>query len=632
MARVIAVSCAWAFGEKAVLTQDRGLSRRRLVQAGAAVAFAGPCAASAGQAAPLQPELAVFADEILRLSPEQATALGVDHGARASLKSELSDASPAAEAAWAAQVRSMRQRLMAIGSDRLTDADRLRYETVLYAAERGIEGTGFGYGGGARAGFTGGTSPYVVSQQDGAVTSLPEFLNSEHQIDNKADAEAYLSRVSAFGRVLEQESGRVRADASLGVMPPDFIAAKTVVQLKGFRAVPAAQQPLVASLAKRAAAANVPGDWAGRCAKIVETSTYPALDRQIDAFATATAHAPHTAGVQRLPDGEAFYRWALRLGTTTTTSPADIHRLGLEQNRAIQARMDGLLTAQGMSRGTVGERVQALNKDPRFLFPDTDEGRAQLIGYLNDRIAHIRPLLPQMSHLALKADVQVKRFPVDIQDGAALGYMNFAALDGSRPAIYYVNLKTTSLWPKYQLPTLTAHEGIPGHTWQGAYLAEHHDEIPLISSLMGFNAFVEGWALYAEQLVDEHGLYDRDPFGRIGYLQAQQFRACRLVADTGLHAMGWTREQAIAFLTEQTGKGIAAMTSETDRYCASPGQACGYKMGHNEILRLREGARAALGTRFDVAAFDDAVAKTGGVPLPVLGMAIDRYVATAKRA
>ena len=612
------------------MTQHQGFSRRRLLQAGAAAALARPgLAAAAAPAASFHDQLAAFADDILRLSPEQATALGLDTGGYAGLKSQLSDVSPAGDAAWAAQVRSMRQHLSAYGAG-LNDADRIRYDTVMYAADRGIEGAGFRYGGGAQAGFSGGASPYVVSQQNGAVTSVPEFLNAEHQVGTAADAEAYLARVSAFAKMLDQESARLRSDAALGVAPPDFIAAKTLEQLRGYRATPAGQQPLVSSLATRAAKANVAGDWTARCTRIVEASVYPALDRQIAAFTAATAHAPHTAGVQRLPDGDAFYRWALRLGTTTTTSPAEIHALGLEQNREIQARLDGLLRAQGMSHGTVGERVQALNKDPRFLYPDNDDGRAQLIAYLNDRIAHIRPLMPQLSHLALRADVQVKRVPPDIQDGAALGYMNFASLDGSRPSIYYVNLKTTSLWPKYQLPTLTAHEGIPGHSWQGAYLAEHHDEIPLISSLMGFNAFVEGWALYAEQLVDEHGLYDQDPFGRIGYLQAQQFRACRLVADTGLHAMGWTREQTIAFLTEQTGKGNGAMTSETDRYCVSPGQACGYKMGHNEILRLREVARSALGAKFDLAGFDDAVVKTGGVPLPVLATAIERYLAGAK--
>ncbi len=608
------------------------LNRRTLLQAGAAAALATPSLAAPGQSANLHHLLAAFADEILRLSPEQATGLGLDTGPYARLKSQLSEDTQAADAAWAAQVRSMRQRLTSAGTAGLSDADRTRYDTGLYAADRGIDGTAFRYGGGAQAGFSGGTSPYVISQQNGAVTSLPEFLNSEHQVKTTADAEAYLARVSAFGRLLDQETARLRTDAASGVVPPDFIAANALGQLKGFRAVPAGQQPLVSSLATRAAKANLPGDWAARCSKIVEASVYPALDRQIAAFSAATARAPHTAGVQRLPDGDAYYAYALRLGTTTTTSPADIHKLGLEQNSALRARMDVLLKAQGLTQGTISERLQALNKDPRFLYPDTDAGRAQLIAYLNDRLAHIRPLLPQVSHLGLKADVQVKRVPPDIQDGAALGYMNFASLDGSRPAIYYVNLKTTALWPKYQLPTLTAHEGIPGHTWQGAYLAEHHAEIPLISSMMGFNAFVEGWALYAEQLVDEHGLYDQDPFGRIGYLQAQQFRACRLVADTGLHAMGWTREQTVAFLVEQTGKGQAAMTSETDRYCASPGQACGYKMGHNEILRLREVARSSLGAKFDLGGFDDAVVKTGGVPLPVLATAIERYVAETKKA
>jgi len=230
----------------------------------------------------------------------------------------------------------------------------------------------------------------------------------------------------------------------------------------------------------------------------------------------------------------------------------------------------------------------------------------------------------------MKAPLVIKRVPEDIQAGASLGYMNFAALDGSRPAIYYINLKSTSLWPKYQLTTLTAHEGLPGHTWQGAYLAEHHKDIPLMSSLMGFNAFIEGWALYSEQLCDEMGLYANDPLGQLGYLQAQQFRACRLVVDTGLHAMKWTRQQSIDFLVQNTGRGVNAMTSETDRYSVSPGQACGYKMGHNELIALRDRAKASLGDKFDLAGFNDAVVKTGGVPLTVLATAVDAYIKTEK--
>jgi uncharacterized protein (DUF885 family) len=611
------------------------IERRQFLRASGAAAVlaaAAPAVLAEPVDGPFSAALAAFADEIIRLSPEQATSLGIDKGAFAGLKSRLSDASPKGDADWAAEVISIRRRLGAIDRAGLTPADRIRYDTVLYAADRGVEGAAFPYGGGAGAGFSGGTGPYVVSQQNGAIMAIPEFLDSQHQIHTAADAEAYLARVSALARVLDQESARITADAALGVMPPDFIAANALGQLKAYRALPSDRQRLVSSLADRAAKAGLPGDWAGRCARIVEAEVYPALDREIAAFAAATAHAPSTAGVQRLPDGDAYYAWALRLGVTTTTPAAEIHRIGLEQNQALKARMDLLLKKQGLSQGTVGERVQALNSDARFLYPNTEAGRAQLIAYLNDCIARIRPLLPRVSHLGLKADVIVKRVPPDIQDGAALGYMNFAALDGSRPAIYYVNLKTTTLWPKYQLPTLTAHEGVPGHTWQGAYLAEHHDEIPLISSLMGFNAFVEGWALYAEQLVSEFGLYDNDPFGEIGYLQAQQFRCCRLVADTGLHSLGWSRDQTVRYLTSETGRGAEAMTSETDRYCASPGQACGYKMGHNEILRLREKARAELGARFDLAGFDDAVVETGGVPLTVLATAIDAYIDRVRAA
>jgi uncharacterized protein (DUF885 family) len=618
--------------------------RRRLLHAGAAAgvftAFGSGAQAdgqsagatyAAGAKIAFDTDLAAFANEIILLGPESATSLGLDKGRYAPLKSKLSDLSPAADLAWASEVMSIKARLGKIDLASLPEADRIRHATVSYAADRGIDGTKFFYGS-AQGGFFGGAQPYVVTQQNGSLTSVPEFLDSEHQINDAADCEAYLSRVSAFARQLDQESDRIASDAGRGVAPPDFIASNVLGIMHGFRATKASEQRLVTSLAVRAAKAGAEGDWAGRCTTLVEGEVYPALDRQIAAFSKATANANHTAGVQRLPDGDAYYQWALKLGTTTNFTASEIHKLGLEQNKAIQARIDALLRKQGMTKGTVGERVQALNNDPRFLYPNTDEGRAKLIAYLNNCIARIRPLLPEISHLGLKADVQVKRVPVDIQDGAALGYMNFASLDGSRPAIYYVNLKSTALWPKYQLPTLTAHEGVPGHTWQGAYLAEHHNEIPLISSLMGFNAFVEGWALYAEQLVDEKGLYKDDPFGEIGYLQGQQFRACRLVADTGLHSMHWTREETVQFLVEQTGRGAEAMTSETDRYCASPGQACGYKIGHNEILRLRAKAKAALGPKFDLGDYDDAVVKTGGVPLTVLSQAIDAYIADAQRA
>lgn len=613
------------------------LARRDMLAATLISAVAGAVPGLANAAAKRSPApasrfkstLAQFSEELLRLSPITATSLGLDSGVHAALKGQLGDSSPAGDAKWAAQMKSMLTRLGAINRTALSAADQIRYDTVKHAASKGVEGLKWQFGG-ASSGFFGGTAPYPMTQQDGALSGIPEFLDSQHQIKNAADAEAYLSRVAAFARVMDEETATIREQAGKGIAPPNFVAANALSQWKDYRATKVADQKLVTSLVSRTKALGIKGNWDARVTKMVEALVYPAVDRQIAAFSKATASATDVAGVHKLPDGDAYYKWALTLGTTTNASAAEIHAIGLEQNKAIQSRMDAILKSQGMTTGTVGERVQALNKDPKMLYPDTDAGRADLIAYCNDRVAATRKLMPGVSKLGLKAPLIVKRVPTDIQDGASLGYMNFASLDGSRPAIYYINLKSTTLWPKYQIPTLTAHEGLPGHAWQGAYLAEHNAEIPLISSLMGFNAFIEGWALYAEQLMDEAGLYENDPFGRIGYLQAQQFRACRLVVDTGLHAMKWSRDKAIDFLVAETGKGRNAMTSEVDRYCVSPGQACGYKMGHNEINKQRDRAKAALGDKFDVAGFDDAVVRTGGVPLTVLATAIDQYVAGAK--
>lgn len=573
--------------------------------------------------------LAQFAEELLKLAPATATSLGLDSGVRLALKSQWADGSPAGDAKWAAQVKSILARLGTVNRAALSPADQIRYDTVQHAATMGVAGTKWKFGG-AASGWGGGTAPYPVTQQDGAITFVPEFLDSQHQIRNRADAEAYVARVAGFAKLLDQETAKILDQGTMGIAPPGFIVDNALGQLKGYRQTAIAEQKIVRSIADRTKAAGIAGDWGGRVSRLVETMVYPALEKQIAALSLAGAHRSEVAGVHKLPDGEAYYQWALKLGTTTNASAAEIHAIGLEQNKAIQSRMDAILKAQGMTQGSVGERVLALTKDPKQVYPDTDAGREALIGYCNEQVTKIRKLMPQLTHLDLKAPLIIKRVPTDIQDGASLGYMNFASLDGSRPAIYYINLKSTSLWPKYQLTTLTAHEGLPGHTWQGAYLAEMHAEIPLISSLMGFNAFIEGWALYSEQLMDEAGLYADDPFGQIGYLQAQQFRACRLVVDTGLHAMKWSREEAVRFLVENTGRGENAMTSEVDRYSVSPGQACGYKMGHNEINKQRDRAKAALGARFDLAGFNDTVVKTGGVPLTVLGTAVDQFIAGAK--
>jgi len=609
------------------------LDRRSLLVTAAAAGLAG-AARSAGAApasppgdAPINRYFDTVSEHILSNSPDLATAYGLDTGARSALHARLSDASMAHVTEDRAWCRAGLAKLETFPDAGLSPTARLNKAVVKYAFELGRDAAPFDYGENTlSSAMSESASPYVVSQQSGAYSSVPEFLDSQHKVANKADAEAYLARVRAMGRVIRQETERVRRDAGLGVIAPDFILANAIGQQEGLLAVPAGKARLVTALVRKAKEAHLTGDYEGRCRAIVEKEVYPALSDQLSTLRGLRAKAGHDAGVWRLPNGEAYYRWLLREGTTTSLTPEEVHNMGLEQNKAIEARMDGLLKAQGLTQGTVGERMAALGKDPKYLFPDTDAGREQILAYLNGLIAAVRPRLDRAFTLKLKAPVIVKRVPVDIQDGAGQGYMNTGSLDGSRPSTYYINLKSTENWPKFSLPTLTYHETIPGHAWQGAYLTET-GKLPLIRILMsGFNAYVEGYALYAEQLGDEIGMYDDDWAGRLGYLQAQKFRAVRLVVDTGLHAKRWSREQAIQWAMDNAGRTRDAMTSEIDRYTGTPAQACGYKVGHTEINKLRDRAKAGLGTKYDLRTYDDLLVKTGAVPLTVLSDVVDGYI------
>jgi uncharacterized protein (DUF885 family) len=606
-------------------------SRRQLLLTAAAAGLAGAtplrALAAAGPVADarLSRLLDAFVEEMLVESPTTTTSLGLDKGARAPLKRRLDDNSSEGRRRQIAAYGERAKRLRAIPRASLSGRDLTTYDTVLYAMDLGAEGGRFAYGRDY-------ANPYVVSQQDGTISYVPEFLNSQHLVETKADAEAYLARLDEIAGKLDAENARMADAAGRSVIPPDFILTTTLTQLTEARAKPAGETRLVASLAERARAKGIAGDWDAQATAIVAQKIYPALDRQIAAVKALQPRATHDAGVWKFPDGADYYRWALKYNTTTDRSASEIHEIGLQQGREIEATMDAILKAQGMTQGAVGERMSALTHDRRFLFPNTEEGKRQLVAYIEGRIAAIRPFIPKFSKLGLKAPMEVKAVPKEIEAGAALGYMSFASLDGARPAIYYVNLMDTGTWPKYTLPTLSMHEGLPGHAWQGAYLAERRGEIHTIASLTGFGAFAEGWGLYAEQLADEVGFYADDPFGRLGYLQSIAFRCARLVVDTGLHDKRWSRDQAVTWMVAATGRQTAGITSEVDRYCASPGQACAYKMGHNEIVRLREKAKAALGPRFDLRDYNDAVVVTGGTPLAVLETVIDRYIAGVRKA
>jgi uncharacterized protein (DUF885 family) len=610
------------------------LDRRQLLAAAGATALtAAASMPTPGGAAPAPGDAALnrylgrVSEHILQTSPEVATGLGLDTGARAALKSKFSDASMTHITDDRAWCRAGLAKLQTFPDATLSPTGRLNKSVVKYAFELGRDAAPFDYGENTlSSAMSEAAGPYVVSQQSGIYSGGPEFLDSQHKVETRADAEAYLARVHDMARCLGQETERLKKDAGLGVIAPDFILANAIGQQEGLLAIPAANARLVTALGRKVKEAHLEGDWQRRCQAIVEKEVYPALAAQHATLKGLRAKAGHDAGVWRLPDGEAYYRWLLRESTSTTLTPEQVHQMGLEQNRAIEARMDGLLRAQGFTQGSVGERMTALGKDPKYLFANTDAGREQLIGYLNGLIAGVRPKLSKAFTLQLKAPVNVKRVPVDIQDGAGQGYMNSGSLDGSRPSTYYINLKSTENWPKFSLPSLTYHETMPGHAWQGAYLTET-GKLPLIRILLsGFNAYVEGYALYAEQLGDEIGMYDDDWAGRLGYLTAQKFRAVRLVVDTGLHAKRWTREQAIQWAIDNSGRTRESMTSEIDRYCGTPGQACGYKVGHTEINRLRDKAKAGLGGKYDLRIFNDLLVKTGAVPLTVLGDVVDGYI------
>ncbi len=566
--------------------------------------------------------LAQMAEAMLADAPETASGLGIDTGARAPLKARLGDKSPAGQARIAAHVRDRLARLRAIRLDTLSPATRTDVEVVRTSHELAADGFAFPFGDMAmmNSNWSYRNSPYAVAQNTGSFVETPDFLDSNHKIENGADADAYLARLEAYAANLDGETQRLRHDAGIGVIAPAFLLDKTLAQMARVQGQPVDQWVPVASIARRTQA--MAGDHAARAAAIVRDKVAPALARQVAELQRHRAAATMNAGVWKLPQGEEYYAWALRAGTTTRMTPDEVHALGLDQLAALQSEMDGLLKGLGMSKGTVGERMTAMGKDPRYLFPNDDAGRAQILSYIDGRLADIRTRLPRAFATLVPAKLIVKRVPVEIEAGAPGAYAGAGSIDGSVPGNYYINLRDTSIWPRYSLPTLCYHEGIPGHIWQGEYTYK----LPLVRSLLAFNAYSEGWALYAEQLGDELGAYDGDVAGRLGYLQSIAYRCCRLVVDTGLHAKRWTRDHAIQWFASTNGSTLEDVQAEVDRYCAWPGQACGYKVGHGEIVRLREMAKTALGPKFDFRLFNDAVVKGGGVPMTVLADNVDAWV------
>ncbi|MDP9104114.1 MAG: DUF885 family protein [Pseudomonadota bacterium] len=581
--------------------------------------------AAKAEGAKMQKLFGDLVNELLDRSPEAATGVGFDIGPRAHQRSELSDRSLATAARYKADDAKDLARLHAIDRAVLTPGDQVSYDVVDYVSSATVKGEqSFGYANGNLQG------PYQLSQLTGAYQAVPDFLDSQHPVKTKADAEAYLARLAAFPIALDQDIEQVRHDVGLGVTPPDFVLDKTLTQLAALRGEPADKANLVQSLVRRARAANIDGDWEARATKIYTGQVQPALDRQIALAKDLRARAVHDAGVWRLPKGGEYYAQSLAQATTTTMSPAEVHKLGLDMVAKLSAEVDVLMKAAGYSKGTVGERFRALYSDPKYHYPNTDEGKEKLLADLNLKVQEVTKKLPAYFGVLPKSPLQIKRVPKATEAGAPGGYYNGAALDGSRPGMYYINLRDTAEVPSWTLPTLTFHEGIPGHHLQISIAQEA--PLPIIRRVIGFNAYQEGWALYAEQLADEMGMYATDPLGKIGFLHDAIFRAVRLVVDSGMHEFKWSRERAVKYYVDHIGDQEASSITEIERYCVWPGQACSYMVGKLTWLRLRAKAKAALGAQFDIRKFHDVALTNGAMPLKVLETVIDTYIVQTKAA
>ncbi|MFT4076440.1 MAG: DUF885 domain-containing protein [Asticcacaulis sp.] len=560
--------------------------------------------------------------EMLLASPVLATYAGLDkpeYGEFAALKAKLDDRSAAAQAAHVTRLKRAVDQLNAIPRDQLAAADRVNYDAVLWDNTNQLAlARNFTFGDSAPCGgsWSGGfPNPYIISQLSGSWQYIPDFLDSQHTIENAADAQAYLSRLTAWAGVLDQETARARADFARGVVPPDFIMSKTIAALTALRDADPATSGLVTSLVTRTAAKGIAGDWQVQAATIVSGPVKEALGRQLDALTAQQSVAKHDAGVLNLGNGAAYYAQCVKLNTSSSLTVKDIHKLGLQKVSDLTAELDTRFRAMGRSQGSVADRMKAMYKDPQYLYPNDDAGKAKLLDDLNTKVKTVQIRLPQWFGVRPNTQVQVKRVPVATEAGAPGGYYSPGSVDGSRPGMYYINLRDISELPSWTLPTLTYHEAIPGHHLQGT-IQQETKGLPMLRKLSSFNAYVEGWALYAEQLAGEMGMYDTDPAGRIGYLHDALFRAVRLVVDTGIHGAGWSREQAITYMMDTAGKAQGEATAEVERYCVWPGQALGYMVGKLEWLRLRDAAKAKPG--YDIKRFHDTGLLCGAVPLDVL--------------
>jgi uncharacterized protein (DUF885 family) len=566
----------------------------------------------------------VFAEFALD-SPELLSSLRVLPGWLDFYSGKLDDVSPAHDRKM---MERMKEDLATLDSYDRADLDRegkLSYDTLRYFLETQVEGEPFMNHG------------FPVNQMMGIQSALPEFMVQVHQVTSQAEAEAYIARLDKIPLKFEQLLESLKLSESKGVLPPRFTVEKVLKQMNEFVATPSRAHPLYINM--RDKLAKVPAGAISEAARgkllantdaALTGKVYPAYRSLIAYFTTLQTKATRNDGAWSLPNGDDYYAWTVRKHTTTSLTPQQVHDLGLAEVARVGAEMNAILKQQGLVEGSIGARVQQLAARPDQQYPDTDEGRKAMLAQYQAILDEVNKGLDGVFDMRPKLGVQVQAVPAASQATAPGAYYQPGSFDGTRPGVFYANMRAPGETPKFAMRTLAYHEGIPGHHFQIA-IAQELDGVPFFRKVIPFTAYQEGWALYAERLASEQG-FEKTPLDNLGRLRDEMLRATRLVVDSGIHYKRWTREQAIAYMMENTGMSEGDVTAEVERYFVDPGQALGYKIGMLTILTLRENARHALGDKFDLKQFHNEVLKHGALPLTVLDRVVNDWVAQRKRA
>lgn len=506
----------------------------------------------------------------------------------------------------------------------MSEADKLNYDMLEWFMAHSSEGERWRY------------HSYPVNQLFGIQSNLPKFMVSSHPLADLTDAEHYISRLNQFQRVFLQVVEDLKIRTEKGVIPPRFVLEKVLAEIEGFTAGETEQHLLYKHFAdKISTLADIDAATAAqlklKAADAVKLSVKPAYQHLTAYLQALLAQSTTDDGVWKLPDGDAYYAYMLKQHTTTDLTPEQIHQLGLAEVARIQAQMAGILAAQGHSGDSVASMMTALGDDSQFLYPDTADARLQILADYKTMLADINTRLEPAFNIKPKAGMDVQRVPEFSEKTAPGAYYNAPAMDGSRPGVFYANLYDIRATPKFGMKTLAVHEGIPGHHFQIA-IQQELQGLPTFRKILPFTVYSEGWALYTEKLMAELGLYENDPYGDLGRLQAELFRAIRLVVDTGIHHKRWTREQAIAYMAGNAGMAPSDVEAEIERYIVMPGQACAYKIGMLKILELRQKAQQELGNEFKLTDFHDVVLKNGAMPIAILERVVEQYIAGKKQA